>query len=183
MAVTIVTEDGTGLANATTYCSLTESETFFENTGRKAEWKTYSRDERAAALNAGAQYMDDVYGNRYLGDIQESTALTQALLWPRENVYSPRDGSLLPASPIPKNIHRANAEFGLEYLRQGGSLYPATVQDGRAVKRALVRVEGAVTKETEYDGGVSAPTNRKFPRALKALQPYLAPASRLLLRA
>lgn len=183
MAVTIVTEDGTGLSNATTYCSLNESAAFFENTGRKTEWNGYSSNDRKAALNAGAQYMDDVYRDRYLGTIQESTALTQGLLWPRENVPSDRDGSILPAAPIPKNIHRANAEFGLEYLRQGGTLYPATVADGRAIKASKVRVEGAVSKETEFDGGVSAPSRRKYPRAVQALRPYLTPASRTLLRA
>lgn len=183
MAVTIVTENGTGLANATTYCSLTESATFMENTGRKAEWNGYSAAERSAALNAGAQYMDDVYRDRYLGEVQASTALTQGLLWPREGVTSPRDGSELAANPVPSNIHRANAEFALEYLRQGNSLYPATVADGRAVKVAKVRVEGAVSKETEYDGGNVQPTKRKYVRALQALAPYLTPASRTLLRA
>ncbi len=185
MAIQIVTEDGTGLPNATTYCSIAESNQFFENTGRKAQWTAYTNNERAGALNHAARYMDDTYAHRYLGDIQASTRDTQALLWPRENVPNPRaPAEDLPASPVPPNIHRANAEFALAFL-EGGDLR-LYGQDDAATPDVLekeVEVVGAVRKRERFSGGGRASRRRRFPLAEAALAPYITQAQQRVVRA
>jgi hypothetical protein len=185
VAIEFVHETGTGSATSTSYAFDTEADQYMENTGRKDEWKSFSSNERKAALNAATLYMDDTYGDRYCGVLPESTKDIQALLWPREEVPNNR-GGFYPGlgSEIPDVVHEACTEFALAYLQNGNqSLYPATVQDGRTVKRALVRVEGAVTKETEYDGGITQPAKRSYPLANAKIRQVITPVSRYLLRA
>lgn len=185
MAINFVHENGTGLTAATAYCNTPEAAQYFEDTGRKAVWGAYSTAEKQGAINSATAYMDDVYGDRYLGDLPESTGDTQGLLWPRENVPNDR-GGFYPGlgNEIPAPVHQACAEFALALLQNGtGSLYPATAADGRAVKVAKVRVEGAVSKETEYDGGNVQPTRRKYPLAENKIRAVITTASRYLLRA
>lgn len=185
MAIQFQHEDGTGLAGSTSYASDAEADQYMENTGRKDAWKAFSANDRKAAMNSATAYMDDIYGARYCGELPEATADTQALLWPRINVPNNRGGYFdEPPAEIPWIVHEACMEFAIAYLQNGnGTLYPVTVADGRAVKRALVRVEGAVTKETEYDGGKVQPTRRKYPLAENKIRQVIFPASRMLLRA
>lgn len=185
MAIEFQHETGTGSAAATSYASDGEADQYMENTGRKDVWKAFSSVDRKAALNAATLYMDDIYGDRYCGTLPESTIDIQALLWPREDVPNNR-GGFYPGlgSELPDVVHEACMEFALAYLKNGNnSLYPVTVQDSRTVKRSLVRVEGAVTKETEFDGGITQPSKRSYPEANAKIRQVITPVSRYLLRA
>lgn len=182
MAVTLVKEDGTGLANANAYQDAAGALAYMEQTGRKTAWTAFSANDRLAALINAAAYMDDIYGDRYLGIISVATQDTQALLWPRDELTLP-SGAAIASADIPKEVAEACAEFAL--ISAQGNLDPNPTYDasGRSVKRALVRVEGAVTKETEYDGGTNPTTRRRHPSAERVLRKWLTPSSRLLLRA
>ena len=182
MAVTLVKEDGSGLANANAYEDASGALAYFANTGRTDAWKAYSADARLAALVNATTYMDDVYGDRYLGELNATTQDTQALLWPRQGLLLPSGAAILPAN-IPPEIPAACCEFAL--ISAAGDLDPNPTYNasGRSVSYERVRVEGAVEKETHYDGGTGKVTKRRHPTAERVLRKWLRPVSRLVLRA
>ena len=185
MAIEFVHEDGNGLANATAYISEAEADQYFENTGRRTEWRAGSANDRKAAINAATAYMDDIYGARYCGILPPSTIDTQALLWPREEVPNDRGGFYDGlGSEIPDPVHEACAEFALAYITNGDqTLYPAVVQDGRSVNYDRKLVVGAVEIERHFDGGTGQASTRTYPKANAKLRPVIRIASRYLLRA
>lgn len=182
MAVTIVKEDGTGLANANAYADEADALAYLESIGKKDAWTVFSGNAKRAALIAATQFMDDRYVARYLGDISVATQDTQALLFPRDNLEFP-SGALIPSANIPVEIGQACAEYALVAATTGIDPNPTYDASGRPVKVSKVRVEGAVAKETEFDGGTTPVINRRHPAAERVLRKWLTPTSRLLLRA
>lgn len=75
--MTIVVEDGTGLANADSYISLADADAYHAALGN-AEWAATSTDGREVALRRATQYLDTRY--QFAG---EPLTTTQALAWPR----------------------------------------------------------------------------------------------------
>jgi len=185
MAVEFTAEDGTGLPAATSYVDVSDAGQYFENTGRSDSWSTYSVAQRQAALVAAAQYMDDVYGHRYLGELPEATRDTQGLLWPRESVPNPRAPAEYLADPaFPAEIGLAAAEFALALLVDGGgSLFGRNQGAGPTVVEQSVRVEGAVSKSERFAGGGSASRRRRFPQAESLLRSYITASQARVLRA
>lgn len=183
MAIAFTPEDGTGLANASSYADVHDADQYLEDTGKKSVWKAFSTGDRQAALIAATRYMDDNFGDRYLGDIQASTIDTQALLWPRENVPNDR-GDVYPASPLPNPVQWACAEYALAFLQGGNSLYGSNQDAGAVVTEKTVRVEGAVFKSEKFGGGGSTSGTRKYPAAMSHLSKViLASSGRLVARA
>lgn len=182
MAVTLVKEDGTGLANANSYADAADALAYMEQTGRKSVWSAFSANDRLSALIVATAYMDDIYADRFLGVPSVATEDVQALAWPRDELTLP-SGAAIASADIPPEIAQAAAEFAL--ISAQGNLDPNPTYDatGRAVKVSKVRVEGAVSKETEFEGGTRPVTRRKHPTAERVLRKWLIPSSRLLLRA
>jgi len=184
MAHGFLVEDGSGITNATSYIAIVNADENFEDTGRNAAWKAFSLGQRQTALIAGARYMDQVYGSRYVGDIAAATAATQGLLWPRDNVYSPRTGELLASSAIPAVIGQANAEFALAYLQSGdGNFYGANDSQAQTVTEKTVRVEGAVMKSEKFGRGGSVARRRRYPLAEALLSDYVTATQSRVIRA
>lgn len=183
MAIEFVHEDGSGLVNATSLASEQEANQYFENIGQKDQWTAFTANQRRGALNYASRYMDDVYGHRYLGNLPETTADSQALLWPRENVPNDR-GGFYPGlgTELPDPVHRAVAEFALAYL-ETGSLYGANQEQGPVVTEKEVEVTGAVRKREKFSGGGNVSGFRTFPQAQRHLAPLLTPAQSRVLRA
>ena len=182
MAITLIQEDGTGLANANSYEDDAGATAYLENTGRKSEWKAFSTQDRLAALLVATQFMDQTYRCRWLGVPVVATQDTQALDWPREGLFLP-SGDPRPADPIPEAIAQGCAEYALIAATSGINPDPTYDPTGRSVQEKTVRVEGAVSKKTVYDGGTTPVINRRYPAAEGVLREFLTPSSRVLLRA
>ncbi|MCK5494772.1 MAG: hypothetical protein KAI80_00055 [Hyphomicrobiaceae bacterium] len=185
MAATIVVEDGTGGdPTANSYISLNDANTYLESIGQQdvPAWVNASTAQKIAALIAGQVYMDDTYRTRYLGAPALATQDTQPLEFPRDGLCAP-SGAEIPSDEIPPEIGQAQTHLAIQAVIQPLDLQPVYDATGRSVKRKLVRVEGAVTKDTEYDGGTNPTTRRKYPAAERVLRKWLMPTSRLLLRA
>ena len=182
MAITLTKEDGTGLANANSYEDDAGASAYMEQTGHKAVWRAFSASQRNAALIVATQFMDQKYNARWLGILAEATEDTQALNWPRDDLFLP-SGAVLPSDPIPVEIAQGCAEYAL--IDAGGGINPDPTYDasGRSVKITEVLVVGAVGKKTEFDGGTAPVTNRRYPAAEGVLRKWLTPSSRTLLRA
>lgn len=75
-----IVEDGTGLASAESYVSVSEADSYHELRGNTS-WD--SIDDKEALLRKATDYMQGKYGGHWAG-YKKST--TQALDWPREEV-------------------------------------------------------------------------------------------------
>jgi hypothetical protein len=82
--MTLIVENGTGLANAESYISAADAGTYLANRG-DAVWATYSVPAQEAALRLATEYMVSLYRLRWAGF---RTLTTQALDWPRS--YCPK---------------------------------------------------------------------------------------------
>lgn len=81
--MTIIVEDGTGLATAETYCTVAEATTYFANIG-DAAWAALATDAiREQCLRKATFFMLGKYRTRWNGT-RKSTV--QALDWPRSLV-------------------------------------------------------------------------------------------------
>ena len=183
MAVTLVKEDGTGLANANAYEDVAGAGQYLENTGRKAEWTAHASSVRTTALIAATLFMDSTYRCRYLGVRAEATIDTQLLEFPRDGLFAPSGAAILSAN-IPVEVLQACAEYAL--VAAAGPIQPnPTYSDsGRAVSMERKLVVGAVEIETAYDGSPSGVINRRYPAAERILSKWLkASTAALLLRA
>lgn len=126
MTITVTVEDGTGIADANSYVSADDADTFFANRGDTA-W-TGTDDQKAAALIRGCQYLETL---RYKGVKAEQT---NELKWPRDGVQD-EDGYDIDTTEIPKGI--INAQLVLAKQALANDLQPA-LERGGAVKRERV---------------------------------------------
>ena len=101
--VTLVVEDGTGLANANAYISRADATTFFGEHLYATDWTGATDANKDIALTMSTRLLDDSF--RWKG---KKKTTTQALEWPRFDIHD-RDGWY--QSDIPGVIGEATAEF------------------------------------------------------------------------
>jgi hypothetical protein len=80
--MSIVTEDGTGMADAVSLCSVADADAFHQARGNSA-WTDLDVPDKESALVRATDYMQQMYRNRWKGSRTNST---QALDWPRYGV-------------------------------------------------------------------------------------------------
>jgi len=143
----LIVEDGTNVANAESYLSVEDADTYWSNRNDTV-WSGYSTPKKEAALRAATQYIDSTYEFESL-----ILTSTQALKWPRGGFYGV---SLFYYEPntVPKRLKDAVAELAYDYGANGALMQ--SDDRGNAIKRVKA---GSV--EVEYADG--APTKRTFP--------------------
>ena len=67
MAIQFIIEDGTGKTDATAYVDVAAADQYLENSDRKTAWTAFSTKERQTALIQGADYIDQTFRRRYMG--------------------------------------------------------------------------------------------------------------------
>lgn len=77
--MSIITEDGTGLATAESFVTVAEALTYHAARGNDT-WATTTTAQQEQALRRATDYMGEVYRLRWAGN---RTNTTQALDWPR----------------------------------------------------------------------------------------------------
>ena len=80
--MTIIAEDGSGLADAESYCDVTFADTYHSNRANTA-WALLTTAIKEANLRKATDYMLGQYRMRWLG---RRVTITQALDWPRVGV-------------------------------------------------------------------------------------------------
>lgn len=111
MSLTLIKEDGTGLANANSYAAVADGDTYHEGHLYATAWTAASADQKAAALVMATRLIDAEYqfnGVRALAG--------QALQWPREDCLSPDDADVLPDDAVPNAVALATCELARELL-------------------------------------------------------------------
>lgn len=154
-----VPEDGTGLANANSYCDLTFAASYFSDRGITAWDNADDTDDKQPALIKATDYIESRFGSRWIGT-QEFPDV-QALGWPRMSTkqtspyylgfvsYAPDPN--FPTDQVPVNLKKACAEYAYRLLTTT-SLAPDPVTDltGRLVHESIVKV-GPIETSTSYD--------------------------------
>lgn len=153
--MTLITEDGTGLANAESYISVADADARHVAFGNTA-WATFDTSAKEAALRQSTFYMVQVYRERWAGCRVNST---QALDWPRYGVVV--DGYSVDSDIVPAEIANACADLALKAT--SATLAPD-------IERAVVR-EKVGPLETEYSPHSSQVT--RYRAIDNALSPYL----------
>ena len=174
MAITLTKEDGTGLVDANVYADLADADQYLENTDRKTAWRTSSSKERSAALIQGADYLDQTYRNRYVG---ERFSSTQRLEWPRNEVFDEL-GLLVPADEIPEEVGNASIEYAFEAAQAVLAPTPAIDDTGREVTSISEKVDVLETATTYRD--ISTKRFKAFPRAELVIRRWLRRSTRAL---
>lgn len=113
----LIVEDGTGKADADSYCSLAAASARHTALGNAA-WAALANDAaREVALRQATQYMLQTYRSRWAGSRVSST---QALDWPRYDVWV--DGFPILSDIVPPEVVNACADLALK--ASAGELAP-----------------------------------------------------------
>lgn len=115
MALTV--EDGTGLADADAFVSLTDCDAYHTARGNSA-WTGTDADKESAIRRATA-FM--TYAFTWKGF--PLNGRDQALAWPRSGVTD-NDGYYVAVDEVPREVVDATCEAALRELESPGSLYP-----------------------------------------------------------
>lgn len=153
MALTI--EDGTGVANADSYATVAELDTFASDRGITSLPATDA--EKEVLLRLGFDFVEahraQFKGTKYVEGNQYSQ-------FPRCNLYV--DGELLETDEIPKEVKLAQMQLAVEAVSR--DLFPTG--DGRAVIREKLDV-----LEREFADGASIAPQPVFAKANQWLRP------------
>lgn len=143
MALTFLVEDGTGLADATSYVSVSEADDIIAmNIHVAADWAALTQADKEALLSWGSRYLDE--RTRWFG---RRAVETSALRWPRTGVTD-RDGLSIPDNIVPRQLKIAVAEMARYLMAEDRS----TERD----QDALSRLKADVI-ELEFREGYTLP--------------------------
>jgi len=112
--MTLTVEDGTGISTADSYASVANTNTYWQK--RKtltlsSTWDDASDTQKESALRIATDYLDNTFC--WLGNRSSST---QALQWPRRNVYDDRGVEL--SAQVPTAVKVACYELAARALSE-----------------------------------------------------------------
>lgn len=162
MAITIIPEDGTGLATANSYVSLADATLYFEAHLYAATWTAADSATKNIALAQATRLLDA--HARFVGQKKTST---QALQWPRTEVCL--DGFEVSSSTVPQPIKDATAELAMLLLSNdlttdvdqnqvssiglGKGALKLTLKDGKSKRQIPFHVEALLRGLGVIGGG------------------------------
>ena len=165
MAITII--ETPGAADANSFVSLAEVETYMLGRGNKTLWDAASDPNKNIAIADATQEID----LRCYEGVRADTV--QALDWPRDWAVDPDSPTLsyFDNDVVPTRIKNATAELAFQFIK-AGTTDLAAIDAATNIKRKKVDV-----LETEYFSGTATPTGLgRFPRIMGYLRPLLANA-------
>ncbi len=123
--MSLILENGTGVANAVSYISATDATTYltaYEPVGITA-WPGVTADQEAA-LVVGCQALELNYRELWLS---QKRSVSNDLSWPRYYFYD-KNGLLVSDTTIPNAIKQAQATLALYHV-QGVDVFPQPSRD------------------------------------------------------
>jgi len=159
MAITLVVEDGTGLATANAYISVAYADAY--HLDRFNEGWAGTTEKKESAILRATEYIDRVYlfqGSPINGD--------QALLFPRVGIVTD-DYVSIESDVVPDFLQRAAAEAAVGILCSGD---PTESVQTSAPRTRRERV-GVIEAEFLFDSPEGSIT---FPRVAEILAPYIS---------
>lgn len=143
----LIVEDGTNVANAESYVSEADADTYHTAYGNPTAWSGATSANKEAALRTATRYLDAKYRLRWKG---ARTNGTQILAWPRADVVDFDDFDLA-SNVIPQKLKDAASVMALRSIAE--DILPDVDNPGD-VKSESVNV-GPISESTEYVGGRS----------------------------
>lgn len=166
----LIVEDGTVVASAESYLSVSAADTYFAAHGAPATW-TGATSVKENALRMATQYLDAVYGGRWRGDRFDDD---QVLDWPRENVEI--DGVEVEETPLPRVLREACAELAHRHLTETNGLFPDIEDTGTVTSESVSA--GSVSDSTTWSGGKGK--YKRFSMVEALLSRILLPVNRAI---
>lgn len=159
--MTLIVEDGTGLATAESYVSVADADAYHTKMGTAAaSWGDLTTAVKEAALRRATQFIDTRY--RFQGVVNSGT---QALLWPRVGVWL--HGYYVEATTIPQRLKDACAELAMRAA--AGDLLP-DADEGGEVSAESISI-GPISESKTYVGSKSSV--KDYPVVRSLLTPML----------
>ena len=159
MAVTLVVEDGTGVAGANAYISVDFADAYHLDRFN-SDWAG-SADRKSSAILQATAYLDRVYIYQGL-----RTHTDQVLEWPRVRVLDD-DCDELPREDIPSLVEQATAEAALAILCNGDPTKSFVESEARTRRERV----GVIEAEFEFDGTEGT---TQLPRVHEIILPVIA---------
>lgn len=145
----LITEDGTGLPNAASYCDVATATAYHAARGNGNAWAVLSSDRKEQLLVLATEYMA-IYSPVWKGS---RVSAGQALDWPRQGVCA--YGFDVPADAVPNAVAQACAALALKAI--AGPLVP------EAATAAGVKRKKLGPLETEYfEAPTVAPAAKRY---------------------
>ncbi|MGZ4962534.1 MAG: DnaT-like ssDNA-binding protein [Limisphaerales bacterium] len=147
MALVLIKEDGTGLANANSYASVADGDAYYDGHLYATAWTTATADNKAKALVMATRVIDASY--EFNGS---KTTVAQALEWPRykcpdrDIADSSGSAGFLASNVVPKGVSDATCEMARELLLMDRTAAPAgegldTVASGSGVSTTYSKTD------------------------------------------
>ncbi len=152
----LIVEDGSGRADAESYISVAEANTYFLANGEPASWMQARDDRKETALRVATRSLNLLYYGKWSG-IKASAG--QALAWPRMSVYD-ADGFVLLTNTLPPMLKAATAALALRWLQDSTSVLGDVSVDSAAIVSESVTV-GPITEQKTYQGAKNS--KKSFP--------------------
>lgn len=144
----LTVEDGSGLANAESYVSVSDAATYAA--ARGLTFPASPADKAEQALRRATAWLDGRYRSRFPG--QRKNGRDQALEWPRINACD-RGGNEIASDEVPIEIVNATIEAAVREMAAPGGLSP-DVTPGEVAKRlkaGSVEIEYASASGSVFD--------------------------------
>lgn len=153
--MSLIVEDGTGLANAESYISVAAADTRHSNNGM-TNWATLQTSDKEAALRRATNFMEQAFRERWKGMRLHKG---QALSWPRWNLLV--DGYPVDPNSIPAEVASACADLALK----------AASGDLNADLTQMVVEKGVGPLRKVFNR--NSPERTRYPSIEMALAPFL----------
>lgn len=135
-------EDGTGLEEANTYCTVAFADAYHLQYGNPSAWSTLTTAEKQDALRQATRIADDRYAHRWTG-VRGSSE--QALDWPRA-YGTDSAGNEIDSATLPTKLKQWTARAALDHAN--GSLV-ASEEEPSIVSESFSSASGA-SKSVTY---------------------------------
>ena len=116
MAITITVEDGSNVANANSFVTIVEARAYAVERGVTL---SATDDDVAVQIIKAKDYLES-FANRYQGEIANES---QALQWPRIDVYINGSKTAFPSNAIPKQLKSAQSALVVA-INEGVDIMP-----------------------------------------------------------
>lgn len=160
----LIVEDGTGLTNSNTYCSLSFSISYF-SVKQNTEWLELDAQTQELCLIQATTLLDQKYGPSYKGDLLTQE---QALLFPR-TTFVDKNGRTI--TGIPSSLKNATCEMALLVSEGAGEVDPNASANN--LKSYTDKVD-VIEESKEYFSPASSTTYSQVNRTIAPLINYKA---------
>ena len=160
--MTLIVEDGTGMANAESYVGLVDGETYWAAHGSPAAWTALTDPQKESALRYATRWIENA---PYIWHGVIKT-YTQSLRWPRLDVY---DADGRDVAELPSILKDAVCELALEHVAN-----PINTPD----ETAISTVSAGSVSVTYAQGAEKTHTHAYVDGLLRPLYSYSANAVR-----